>query len=211
MSLLPDVERALTSAIRREITPSGAPGRARRPRARRAVVIAVAALLLGSATAVAAATGALTSLKDAVDGGATPPAPQSQRPLPVMDGDGRRALDSFRGQIVVVSFIASWCEPCRQEARLVDGAGARLRADGSGTALLIATNDHERFARAFVAQHRLRLSVLVDRDGSVAKAYGVNGIPTTFVLDARGRIVAIRQGMYRDRASLQADIDKAPP
>lgn len=68
-------------------------------------MLAAAAALMASATAVGAATGAFPSLKAAVRGGETPPAPQADHELPLLGSDDRQALASFRGRVVVVTFV----------------------------------------------------------------------------------------------------------
>lgn len=195
MTVLPELERALTSAIERASNET--PRRLRRHRTRPAVVLGVVAAM-ASATAVAAATGALPGAF----------APQADRALPLLDGSGRQTLAHYRGQTVVVTFFASWCSPCREQVHVVDRAGAALRAAGAGTALLINFMDAPEHASAFVAREGLELPVLRDEDGSVAEAYGVHGIPFTFVVNPAGRVVAVARGLQTD-AALQADIEKA--
>lgn len=195
MTVLPELERALTGAVER--ASNGASRRPRRRRAKPAVLLGVVAAM-ASATAVAAATGALPGAF----------APQAERALPLLDGSGSRTLAHYRGQTLVVTFFASWCSPCREQAHVVERAGVALRAAGAGTALLINFEDAPEFASAFVAHEGLDLPVLRDDDGSVADAYGVDAIPYTFVVDPAGRVVAVSRGLQGD-AALQADIAKA--
>jgi peroxiredoxin len=55
-------------------------------------------------------------------------------------------------------------------------------------------NDRPDNARTFIAQSDWRYPVLHDSSGEVGNAYGLNGLPTTFVLDSSGRIVQKLQG-----------------
>jgi cytochrome c biogenesis protein CcmG/thiol:disulfide interchange protein DsbE len=114
-------------------------------------------------------------------------------PLPLLDGGGTRTLASYRraNGYVVVNFFASWCVPCTQEAPLLDGLQRRLA--GHGTIVGVAWDDATDDARRFVRDHAVRYPVVRDTDGSFARAYGVTGVPETFVLDPRGRIVAIQR------------------
>lgn len=112
--------------------------------------------------------------------------------LPLLDGGGTRTLASFRGGgYVVVNFFASWCDPCAQEAPLLDQLQRRLA--GRGTVVGVAWNDAAGDTRRFVRVHGVRYPVLRDVDGSFARAYGVTGVPETFVIDSRGRIVTIER------------------
>jgi peroxiredoxin len=82
--------------------------------------------------------------------------------------------------------------PCIREAPEI----ARLaRTLGPGAALIgVDWNDTTRGARAFVRRHGWRFPVLVDDKGKAGERYRLVGLPTTFVIDRRGRVVARRVG-----------------
>ena len=122
-----------------------------------------------------------------------PVAPASGRALPLLGGAARASLDSFHGQVRVLNFWASWCEPCRAEAPLLERAQRRLAAEG-GTVLGVTYLDASPDAQAFARRFRLTYPELRDSDGSFARAYGTNQLPETFVIDRAGRIVAISRG-----------------
>jgi len=114
-------------------------------------------------------------------GGATPP-------LALKSLDGR-ALDlrEFRGRAVLVNFWATWCEPCREEIPSLE----RLRAKLAGQPFeLLMVNYGE--SNAAVNQSLAKLGVTVpvalDPEKQGAAKWRVNGLPMTFLLDARGRI-----------------------
>lgn len=92
----------------------------------------------------------------------------------------------LHGGVSVVHFWASWCEPCKQEAP----AFARVASAARGYARVVAVNsgDEASPARGFVRHYRWRMPVLFDQSQAAERAWGVTGLPTTFVLDARGRI-----------------------
>ena len=50
--------------------------------------------------------------------------------LPTLDGDGHESLADYRGQVVVLNFWASWCEPCRDESPLLQRWHERLAKEG---------------------------------------------------------------------------------
>jgi thiol-disulfide isomerase/thioredoxin len=99
----------------------------------------------------------------------------------------RLDLRALRGRVVLVQFWASWCEPCAAELPAL----ARLGARHAGRPLTILTVNHgegpER-ARAFLRAHGVDLPVLPDRDRTFAKAWGVGGLPMSFLVDAAGRV-----------------------
>jgi len=122
-----------------------------------------------------------------------PVAPDASRVLPVLGGGGLRSLSSLKGQVVVLNFWASWCEPCQHEAPLLQRAEQQLthhHATVLGVAYLDATPDSERFVRSF----HLSYPSLRDNTGQFAHSYGTNQLPESFIINRAGRIVAISRG-----------------
>ena len=140
-----------------------------------------------------AAQSASRTLDEQVASGRYPAAPQASRPLPLLDEARRASLDSFRGRVRVLNFWASWCEPCRAEAPLLERAQRRLAA-GGGTVLGVTYLDATPDSEAFVRRYGLTYPQLRDGDGGFAHSYGTNQLPETFVIDRAGRIVAISRG-----------------
>jgi cytochrome c biogenesis protein CcmG/thiol:disulfide interchange protein DsbE len=130
-----------------------------------------------------------------------PPAPQAARALPRLSGPGTVSLSSLRGRVVVLNFWASWCEPCREEAPLLQQAQALLSRH-RGMVLGVSFRDTTSYSRDFVRRYRLTFPEVRDGDGDFAAAYGTNQLPETFVIDRAGRVVAISRGEV-DRAFLR--------
>lgn len=122
-----------------------------------------------------------------------PQAPDASQALPPLQGRKRASLASFRGKIVVLNFWASWCEPCQIEAPLLERAQAQLERHG-GTVLGVTYLDASPDSQSFVRRYHLTYPNLRDNDGAFARSYGTNQLPETFVIDRRGRIVAISRG-----------------
>jgi len=180
-----DLRRAFTQ---RELHAAPATRRSS-ARSRRGLVV-LAACLLMSATALAA-TQPWKTLDDAVEHGQRPVAPAPDQTLSTLDGAGVSSLRAYRGRTVVLSFWASWCSSCRAQTKTLEAAGQRLREDGKGLAVLVSYKDNAREALAFVRDRRLRMPVLDDRGGKLARAFGTRTLPQTFVIDGRGHVVAI--------------------
>jgi cytochrome c biogenesis protein CcmG/thiol:disulfide interchange protein DsbE len=140
-------------------------------------------------------TGDGSSLDQAVARGERPLAHDAA--LAPLDGGGTRRLADYRGRWVVVNFFASWCRPCAVEAPLLNRLQRRLA--GRGTVVGIAWNDLSDDTRAFVHEHDMRYPIVRDVDRAFGDAYDVKGVPETFVLDPRGRVVAL------NRSQLTAD------
>lgn len=137
------------------------------------------------------------SLKNAIVNGEKPPAADAA--LPQLDAPGARRLADYRGGLVVVNFFASWCEPCDEEAPILDRLQAQLERSGGGTVIGVAVDDASDDTRRFVARHRLTFPILRDVDRDLANGYKVTGLPETYVVDADGRIVAGQTGVLTQR------------
>jgi cytochrome c biogenesis protein CcmG, thiol:disulfide interchange protein DsbE len=110
--------------------------------------------------------------------------------LPSLDAREKRPvrLADFRGQVVVVNFWASWCTECRTEQAALNQTWQRFR-DSGVVVLGVDFEDARGDARQYVATSGVSYPVVVDGDSSTALAYGVRGVPETYVVDPRGRIV----------------------
>ena len=116
-------------------------------------------------------------------------------------------LADLRGKPALVDFFASWCGPCHEEAPTLQEVSASL--GDKATVVGVDWDDADGPARAFVRKYGWKFPVLTDTDGSVGESYGVNiGLPTSFVLDPQGRIVAKFEGPQSEarlrRALLEA-------
>lgn len=206
MTLLPDVERAIVDAIERDQEPRPAVRRGEdaatgvlrrqigRRRWTRSRSLALAVGGVASLTAVAAASGVIGHL-----------APDADVRLPVLGTHRSAALSDYRGETVVVTLYATWCDPCRVEAKILDRLGREMRASRGGTAVLIDERDPAGAAWKFAAREGLSLPILSDRTGAITTAYGVRGIPETFILDPSGRVAAKLLGTT-DEATLRGEV-----
>ncbi|NRF70295.1 TlpA family protein disulfide reductase [Aquincola sp. S2] len=107
--------------------------------------------------------------------------------LPALDGPAWD-LAAAKGQVVVLNFWASWCEPCRSEMPSLELLAERHQAHKLA---VIAVNFKETEAtiRRYVAQSALTLPIVRDADGAAARAFGVRVFPSTIVVGRDGRPV----------------------
>jgi peroxiredoxin len=111
--------------------------------------------------------------------------------------DGRMvALADFRGQKkVVVAFWASWCGPCRMEMPTLIQFYKNNHSDSSDFEILAVSIDEDpKEAQNFASAMKLNFPVLIDPRQRMANAYGVEGIPTMFVIDKAGKVIYGRAG-----------------
>lgn len=163
-----------------------------------ALVIVVAALLVGLLTYGIVAGGNDTTLDDAISRGETPAAPQAGLRLPLNDGTGERSLRDERGKIVVLNFWASWCEPCKDEAPVLEKVHQRLAKSGKGMVLGALFDDAIADAREFEEEFGLTYPSVRDVDSELYSGFGGTGVPETFVLNAKGEITAISRGQVSE-------------
>ena len=169
---------------------------------RTAPTIAVLAALALVALLVygVAGVGGSTTLDDAVKRGERPEAPV--RELPDLDG-GTASLADYAGKPVLLNFWASWCEPCKEEAPMLELAHRRLQAEG-GAVLGVTVSDQSDDSRAFLKEFGLSFPSLRDVEGKLGRDYGTTGVPETFAIDREGRIAAISRGAVN-----QSFVDRA--
>jgi len=142
------------------------------------------------------------SIEQAVARGNFPPAPSA--PLPVLGESATQSVAGLRGKVVVLNFWASWCEPCRAEAPLLERAHKRLTTAGTGTVLGVTYDDSTPASLKFVEDYGMSFPSVRDVGTKLAKRYGTTYVPETFVIDRRGRIVDVFRGPID-----QAFIDRA--
>jgi cytochrome c biogenesis protein CcmG/thiol:disulfide interchange protein DsbE len=176
-----------------------------------AIVVVVAAALVGLLIYGVTQQGASRALDAALQAGRHPPAPEAARALPVLDGVNRPqgSLARWRGKVVVLNFWASWCDTCVAESALIERAERQLATSGDGTVVGIDYKDLSSRAQQFVAHHGLSYPNLRDIDGSFAAAYGTDALPETFVLNRRLQVVAISRGEITQQSWLTYWIDQA--
>ena len=104
-------------------------------------------------------------------------------------------LQALRGRPVIVNFWASWCEPCAREMPALETFAARHSGPADPQVLAVNLGEDEATIRAFLSENSVsNLTVLLDRDRVIGDAWGVRGLPMTFLIDPAGRINALHAG-----------------
>jgi cytochrome c biogenesis protein CcmG/thiol:disulfide interchange protein DsbE len=140
-----------------------------------------------------------------------PEPPQVGSPVPdfslnTLDGTSF-SLSTHQGQVVVVNFFASWCDPCRQEAADLEQTWRQY--EGQGVQFFgIAYKDASSKAQAFLSQFDVTYPFTAEPGNRTARLYGVTGVPETFVIDRQGRLVQHFIGPVT-QAELSLAVDRA--
>lgn len=122
--------------------------------------------------------------------------------------DRKMTFDDLLGKPTVLSFWTTWCPYClRQTPVLV--AGAERYAGRNMQFVGVDVSEKAEAVADYVSQHAIPYPVLLDTEGQAAAAYGVDGYPTTYFLDADGRIVAHQVGAMSDE-QLTTFVEKLP-
>jgi len=119
------------------------------------------------------------------------PTPVAAPDFTLEDMDGKSyTLSSLRGKVVMVNFWATWCPPCREEIPSMETVYQALRNEDF---IVLAINQWESPDHVFSYMGQLdvypNFPILFDRDSSVSVAFGVQGLPTTLLIDKQGRVV----------------------
>ncbi len=147
--------------------------------------------LTGQVVALAAVAGLLGLLVWRLTHQSKPPkigGPAPAFSLRRLDTSGTLALASLRGKPVVLNFWASWCVPCKGEAKMLEDAWQRYRSQGV-VFVGIDWHDVKSDARRFLDLHGVTYPTVLDGSGSITDRYGVVGVPETYFIDRRGRLV----------------------
>jgi cytochrome c biogenesis protein CcmG, thiol:disulfide interchange protein DsbE len=123
-------------------------------------------------------------------------------------GGGTFDLASLRGKVVVVNFWASWCLGCKEEAR--DLAAAAKHWKSKGVEFVgVNVQDFRRAAAGFVDRYDVGYTIVRDGAGSTLGHWGVTGLPETFFVDRRGRVVPPHLLAAASRAQIEEGVRRA--
>lgn len=165
--------------------------------ARRIVAVTAAIVVVGAFLALLVvgltAGGVDRSIDDAIARGELAAAPGFSLPIlangaAVGKRDGEElSLAELRGRPVVLNFWASWCDPCRREASVLEDAWRRARRQGA-VVLGIDIQDISGNARDFITEYGQTYPHVRDGTDETFRAYGLTGLPETYFLDRAGRV-----------------------
>jgi peroxiredoxin len=114
--------------------------------------------------------------------------------------DKQYSLDQLRGKVILLNFWATWCPPCRKEMPDMEVLYQRFR--NKGLIVLAVSDENRETVAGFLTKNRYTFPVLLDPDREVNKAYGVEGIPKSFIFNAKGNLITLAIDMRTERQFL---------
>jgi peroxiredoxin len=115
-------------------------------------------------------------------------------------------LSDYRGKVVLLNFWATWCPPCREEMPVFSRWQRALNAKGLQV-IGVSMDDDVASVKEFLTAHPVSYPVVMG-DVKLAETYGgVLGLPLSYLLDTKGRIVARYQG-EADLAKMEAKVSE---
>jgi cytochrome c biogenesis protein CcmG/thiol:disulfide interchange protein DsbE len=136
--------------------------------------------------------GTNSSIDSQLARGMRPPVPDARVALPLLGSSARRSVAELRGKVVVLNVFASWCDPCKAEAPILERAQQQLTRH-DGTVLGVTYLDNSSDAEQFVRREHINYPVVQDTGDNYVRSFGTTGVPETFVIDRQGRIAAVRR------------------
>ena len=101
------------------------------------------------------------------------------------------SLSNFKGKAIVLNFWASWCDPCKEEAPLLENAWKQAQAQGKNIVFIgIDFQDPNSNAINFLHSYSITYPTVIDTNGSVATKYHIVSLPDTIFINQQGTVVS---------------------
>jgi thiol-disulfide isomerase/thioredoxin len=99
-----------------------------------------------------------------------------------------QSLSALKGKVVFLNFWATWCGPCRVEMPSMENIYMKYKDRGFE---ILAVNSGERNSEvmSFMTSYGLTFPTVLDSDGTVSRYYGIQGIPTSYLIDREGNMI----------------------
>lgn len=126
-------------------------------------------------------------------------APNAEIALPTLTGE-TMTLSDYKGHVVLLDFWASWCGPCRESFPWMNEIQAKY-ADQGLKVIAINLDQDPQLARDFINRTPAHFSILLDSQAQMPDAFGVIGMPTSYLIDTDGKIRDQHVGFHSNRTA----------
>ncbi|NNL87111.1 MAG: TlpA family protein disulfide reductase [Myxococcales bacterium] len=133
---------------------------------------------------------------------------------PSLDGSGKLSFKEYEGQVVYVDFWASWCPPCLKSLPVLDELQKEFGPQGFQVLAVNVDKDVDA-AREFFAERGASYPSLSDPKGQLPRQFGLETMPTSYLIDREGRVHWIHEGFKKKdvekiRSEIKALLDASP-
>lgn len=135
------------------------------------------------------------------DGGLSLGDPVPVASLATLPADGKKSVEDYRGEWILLNVWASWCGPCRDESPALEKFETANR--GRITVLGVNTRDLTDDALRFLKKYGIGYEHLRDADGNYADDLKTTGVPESFLIDPEGNLAAQRKGPFRNLEDIE--------
>ena len=107
------------------------------------------------------------------------------------------SLSKLKGKVVFLNVWATWCGPCREEMPSMETLYDELKGNKDFVMLAVSQDTKGKSAVVpYVEKNGYHFQILLDPENKVGESYNVSGVPETFIIDRKGRIVAHHMGAF---------------
>ncbi len=106
----------------------------------------------------------------------------------------RVELKNFKGKVVFINFWATWCGPCKEEMPSMEALYQKFKERGFVFLTISVDYEEKKKVKEFIDKHHYTFPVLIDSKCLTLDLYGVKGIPTTILIDKKGRMLGSAVG-----------------
>lgn len=112
--------------------------------------------------------------------------------------DFESQVASHKGKVIYVDFWASWCVPCRKSFPWMNDMQAKY-ADKNFTILSVNLDAEPDLAETFLKETPAQFPIFYDPKGKVARAFKLKGMPSSFIINKKGKIVSSHVGFTEEK------------
>ena len=125
------------------------------------------------------------------------------------DLDGNEvSLSNYQGKVIMLNFWATWCPPCRNEMPSMESLYKKME-DNNFIILAINIQENISAVKDFIQKNKYTFPVILDETGTTSVKYQIRSIPTTYIIDTKGKIAGVYTGSRDWNSSDVVNILKA--